>query len=84
MLLDQMLTACLIVRGKPSRINPDSPLASPASSLFDNKLIIISSETNLPWLTISVSCSRQQQQQQQQQKNWLIFSNYSVKTMLLH
>lgn len=81
MLLDQMLTACLIVRGKPSRINPDSPLASPASSLFDNKLIIISSETNLPWLTISVSCSRQQQQQQ---KIWLIFSNYSVKTMLLH
>ncbi len=55
-----MLTACLIVRGKPSRINPDSPLASPASSLFDNKLIIISSETNLPWFTISDSCSRDQ------------------------
>ena len=52
----KMLTACLIVLGKPSRMNPDSPLDSPASSLLDSKLIIISSETNFPWLTISASC----------------------------
>ena len=45
------LTACLIVRGKPSRMKPDSPLASPASSLLDNKAIIISSDTSFPWLT---------------------------------
>ena len=40
------LTACFIVRGKPSRINPKSSLPSSAPSLFDNKLIIISSDTN--------------------------------------
>lgn len=42
------LTACLIVRGNPSRMKPVSPFASPTSSLFDNKLIIISSETSFP------------------------------------
>nr|GMD62708.1 hypothetical protein Iba_chr12bCG7980 [Ipomoea batatas] len=54
--IEKLLTACLTVRGNPSSINPDSPLASPASSLFDSKLSIISSETNFPWFTISASC----------------------------
>ena len=62
-MIEKTLTACLIVRGKPSRMNPDSPLASPVSSLLDNKFIIISSETSFPWFTISVSCKRQQRKQ---------------------
>lgn len=52
----ELLTACLMVRGKPSRIKPDSPFAALASRRLDNKFIIISSETNFPWLTMSASC----------------------------
>ena len=44
----KILTACFTVRGKPSRINPDSPWSSPFLSLFDKRLKIISSETNFP------------------------------------
>lgn len=52
-----VFTACRIVRGKPSRIKPVSPLAELASRRLDNKFIIISSETNWPWLTTSASCN---------------------------
>lgn len=52
----KVLTACLTVRGKPSRMNPDSPFSSPLLSRLVNNSTIISSDTNLPWLTISVSC----------------------------
>lgn len=52
----KMLTACLKVRGKPSRMKPDSPLASASSRRLDNSLIMVSSEINFPWLTISASC----------------------------
>jgi len=51
----KLLTACFTVRGKPSRMKPDSPLASPFSRRLDNRFIIISSDTNLPWFTISAS-----------------------------
>lgn len=55
-----MLTACLTVRGKPSRINPISPLAWDSSRCLERRFIIISSEINFPWLTISASCWRKQ------------------------
>lgn len=54
-----------MVRGKPSRIKPNSPLASPASNLLDSKFIIISSETSFPWFTISDNCNKQQDQTQE-------------------
>lgn len=54
----ELLTACLTVRGKPSRIKPDSPFSSPLSRRFDNKFTMISSETKFPWFTISASCRR--------------------------
>lgn len=40
------LTACILVRGTPSRMNPDSPLQYPSSSLFDNRAKMISSGTS--------------------------------------
>lgn len=54
----EVLTACLIVRGKPSRMKPDSPFAALAWRRLDSKSITISSETNLPWLTTSASCKK--------------------------
>ena len=54
----KVLTACRIVRGKPSRMKPDLPLAALAWRWLDNKLMTISSETNFPLLTTSASYKR--------------------------
>lgn len=78
-----LLTACVTVLGKPSRMYPDSPFSLPASSRFDNKLIMNSSGTNFPWLTSSFSYTNPETIDNYKYDNPFTANNKHLKTHVM-